>query len=66
VTVRVVLPVLVMMTPRSWFGPPTVPVKAIVGGERLKPLVEVDCAMVNVTGSVLAVAPGADTATAVE
>jgi hypothetical protein len=41
-------------------------VYASEAGETLKPPVEVDCVMVSVTGSILAVAPGADTVTVVE
>jgi hypothetical protein len=41
VTVSVLVPVLVMVTPRAWFGPPTVVVYAIEGGETLMPLVDV-------------------------
>ena len=61
VTVNVLVPVLVTVTPSTWFGPPTVPVYASEAGETLKPLVEVDCVMVSVTGSVLVVAPVAAT-----
>ena len=42
VTVNVLVPVLVTVTPSAWFGPPTVPVYASVDGETLKPLVGVD------------------------
>ena len=54
------------LTPRIWFGPPTVPVYAREVDETLKPFVVVAYVMVSVTGSVLAVAPGADTVTVVE
>ena len=66
VTVNGLVPVLVIVTPSTWFGPPTVPVYASEAGATLKPLVEVACVMVRVTGSVLAVTPGADTVTVVE
>lgn len=63
VTVKVLVPVLVTATPSTWFGPPTVPVYASEAGKTLKPLVEVVGVIVSVTGSVLVVAPGADTVT---
>ncbi len=66
VAVNVLVPVLVIVTPSTWFGPPTVPVYASEAGDTLKPLVEVDCVMVSVTESVLVVAPVADTVTVVE
>ena len=66
VTVNVLVPVFVIVTPRTWFGPLTVPVYASEVGKTLKPFVEAACVMVSVTGSVLAVAPGADTVTVVE
>jgi hypothetical protein len=66
VTVIGLVPVLVIVTPSTWFGPPTVPVYASEVGETLKPLVGVDCVMVSVTGSALAVVPGADMVTVVE
>ena len=62
-TVNVLVPVLVTVTPRTWFGPPTVSVYMTEDGETLKPLVEVDCVMVNVTGTVLAVIPVAERVT---
>lgn len=42
VTVNVLVPVLVMVTPRTWFGPPTVPVYMTEDGETLKLLVAQD------------------------
>ena len=53
------------MTPSTWFGPPTVPMYASEAGDTLKPLAEVDCVMVKVTGTVLAVAPVAERVTVV-
>ena len=53
VTVNMLVPVLVRVTPSTLFGPPTVPVYASEGGEALKPLVEVDCVMDRVTGRIV-------------
>ena len=40
VTVNVLVPVLMIVTLSTWFGPPTVPVYANEAGEILKPVVD--------------------------
>ncbi len=64
-TVKVVEPVFMIVTPVTMLGPFTVPEYAIEAGEIVKPAVGPAGLTVRVTGTVLVTAPGAETAMAV-